>query len=356
MLMLAGCRGEAREVAEARNRLLDATAPDYGNIIAQSGVIAIARRYRVFDDSISPAEAGAAANRLARAEGVWFVQAVPVADIWTRAELSSNPIGAPGRPQGIPYGEWHRALLPRAAAGLNREERRYLVSISQRRASELFSTFARAREVDLVGTRYSFRHAPRDRGPSDSPGPEIGNFGFAAAAWQAGAALALADGDQQGAERQLRELINAGVLLHDHGPSLLDAMVGIVIASRGLETLAGLYELAGYPEPAGQLRAELARGSYAQPGELLPRPLSDSSLFRSLPSIAARTDLPPGVKLDYLHLAWTVNYWSFCDGQERSALDTPEWRAEVVRGLGRTPHAAELLDWILWVPSDRSAC
>lgn len=355
-VLLAGCAGDEAALARRRDRLINASVPRLDNLASQGPVIALGRRYRQVDETISAVAAGEAIQRLTfDSAQAWSRDAEPLEGIWTREELEQNPLITPDLPDGIPYGAWHRRLLPKVVAGLNPAERAYLDSIANRPAAEVLAVVAAAPSADVIGTRHTFSHLPGDRFVLEIPVNTSARLAHAAAALQARAALAMADGQPRVAERHLRQMINLGVVVYDAGTQSLDVATGLVIASRGLETLASLYQLSGYPSEAEELRAELARASYGSGrGIGLPDTVTVATLFETLPALAARRDLPLGLKLENLSLAQMVRLWDLCDGNPDAHV-TPEWRASILRGLGRTPHAAELVDWMLWVP-EPSAC
>jgi hypothetical protein len=149
---------------------------------------------------------------------------------------------------GVP-GKWGYATI----GPLTPAERSYLAELAGSPAWREFETVARARAVDYLGTRYALPF------PDTASWLDMGIPRFAALkelAYGNGprAAYFLAQGRPADAERALRDGLAFGYRLLDDGNTLIEALIGVVIAGISRSQLIEFYTMTGRPE-AQVLRA-----------------------------------------------------------------------------------------------------
>lgn len=160
-----------------------------------------------------------------------------------------------GGATGIFPGQWAERLLPRIAErGLGDAERAYLAEVAAHPALSELATLARARSIDVVSTRWT-TPLPDSVALLALPVPRFGPVREAAFAQIGRAGLEMSEGRIDDAERSLREVLSAGLLLADEAPMLIDNLVGIVIAEQAATALVGLYGASGREREAEQLEA-----------------------------------------------------------------------------------------------------
>ena len=172
------------------------------------------------------------------------------------------------------------------------------------------STVARASGLDIVGTRW-VTPFPDTLSISTLP---IGSFGGVREAALLhvlrGYQLYL-DGDTAAAERMMRETISLGLQMVDYSPTLIDGLIGRVIAFRGANALRNLYVALGRDAEARLLTEKihasnlLTENSFGAAPDVrtrlanLPRIIADSSASRvqQWESLAAFSTFAPCLNL-----------------------------------------------------------
>ena len=86
------------------------------------------------------------------------------------------------------------------------------------------------------------------------PWPRYGAVRSAGLAKVAHAAVAMSRGRADEAERSLHELISAGFLLVDEGPTLVDNLMGIALVNMGGDALEELHRKTGREQEAERIR------------------------------------------------------------------------------------------------------
>jgi len=277
--------------------------PDIGQIQARVFEGEVLRHYRVDPDpGITPEAAGEALHTL-----------LAVGRPIERYSLEQRPVREYDQPwfpdretteflQDKASWAWALEVLERASGGLTVEERAYLSVVAAHPAQREFSTVAQARTTDIIGTRYAFP-LPDTITAVALPIPWFGFLRNAAAAHAAAAALDLSDGRHDRAERAVREVISLGFTLIDHGPSMIDNMIGARIVNAGGDALELVLQATGRrPEAENlarvrtQVKAMAYRATLPRVGE------SVEGALRAMPAIVLDTTAARGLRWEFFGL------------------------------------------------------
>lgn len=211
-----------------------------------------------------------------------------VAEPWIpQSDGSADPLGL------APFA-WGDSLLDRVDRGLDGPAEAYLRSVAAHPLVESFSRLARAPSLDVASGRWE-QPFPPGVSMATLPVPQFQTLRSAANARIAAAALAMDGGDTERAQRVLAEVVSVGFLLADHGPTLIDNLVGYAIVEAGGAALADLFRISLQPGESAQLSrlrqvaersAALLETSMAEGTEAwvasLPDRVLDESLVRGL--------------------------------------------------------------------------
>lgn len=197
-------------------------------------------------------------------------------------------------PLGLAPFAWGDSLLELVDRGLDGPAEAYLASVAAHPLAASFSRLARAPSVDVASGRWE-QPFPPGVSMATLPVPQFQTLRSAANARIAAAALAMDDGDIEEAERVLAEVVSVGFLLADHGPTLIDNLVGYAIVEAGGAALADLFRISVQPGESAQLSrlrqvaersAVLMERGMAEGTEAwvasLPERVLDESLVRGL--------------------------------------------------------------------------
>jgi hypothetical protein len=230
--------------------------PRFGETSARAARLEPLWRYRAaVDSTITPQEAGEALHALGRAgaPGGGGIEKEPV-----RMHPGFDLGDGPRNPTGIHSGIWSERLFA-AWDTLPPEARGWLEQIAMNPAVDEFAIVGRAGSLDLLSGRWVLPY-PADLNPSNVPIPRFGtlrNTGYAAIAR---AAVQLGAGRPRDAEQTLRELATTGLLMMRDAPSLLDNLIGTVVAENGANALAALYRETGRGAEADALLQSMEDG------------------------------------------------------------------------------------------------
>jgi hypothetical protein len=202
---------------------------------------------------------------------------------------------------------------------------------------------ARAPAIDIAGTRWSMP-LPSDLNVSNLALPPLAALRDATYAQLALAAVQAHRGDTAAADTTLRQLLSVGFLVADHGPTVLDHLMGVVTATMAGDALESLYTRTGNPEAqrlAWSRRAaarSVARGRAGVADD-------PASILRSMPTGAIDPEMPPGVRWEYLNLLNTI---SPCMNLRRAVFgpdqEYDDWLEQARDGLVHSPAEAEFFD------------
>lgn len=218
---------------------------------ASVGRILEAELYRPYvlprDTTISARAAGEALHTLAGlgAEGP---SVRPPARRYGELRLAQRAM-----PDGRSVGEWISGAFATGGRDLSAAERRVLEVLAAQPALAELAVIGAAPAVDVLGTRYALPFAEQVTPPTLAI-PRFGMIRDVGTARLAGGLLDLAAGRPAPAERAVGEVISTGFALIDHGPTLIDALVGTVMVLEAGDALDGLLRLTGRAAEAGELR------------------------------------------------------------------------------------------------------
>jgi len=148
------------------------------------------------------------------------------------------------------------------------------------------------------------------------------------------------------AEETMREVISTGFLLIEHGPTLIDNLIGVVIANIGGDALEGLYQVQGRTGDLETLRWSREAAEDAARAARTGIPEDDiHTTLRGIPDIVTNEDALRGLRWEYFA---TFNLLSPCINLHKMVFgpeDTyEEWLDETRETLVRVPGEAPLFD------------
>jgi hypothetical protein len=237
--------------SSAGSILASMAVPSFSATKQRAASASALERYRLeADPEITPLQAGEALHALALAGRAdsgheWFK--TPVRH-WTEGFLADGYEDV----LDVMPAKWHQELFPMAASGLTPDAEAYLRQVGQHPGLVEFETLARSRNLDALGARFVLPFPP-EASALDIPVPRLTSVREAASAMVAKAVVENLDGHPDQAEATLRTALSAGLLLGAESPTLIDALVGYVIALNAGNALAGLFEVTGRVQEAEAL-------------------------------------------------------------------------------------------------------
>jgi hypothetical protein len=316
------------------------TAPDLSDAITRYAATEALRDYTVEPDpSITPTEAGEAYHALLfvgrpyRASGGVLPPVRTYEEPWLARDSSAT----------TPLSSVVDDAARRVGDRLEPEFVATLAGIADHPAQADIARLARAPAIDVAGTRWSMP-LPSDLSLSSLAMPPFGALRQATYAGLARAAVQADRGETEAADTTLRQLISVGLLLADHGPTVLDHLMGVVTASMAGDALESLYSRTGHPDAerlADSRRAAVrgvARGRAGVPDD-------PANTLRMMPTAAVDSLTPPGVRWEYLNLLNTI---SPCMNLQRAVFGPDQqyddWLEQARAGLVETEADAEFFD------------
>lgn len=252
------------------------------------------------NQEISPTKAGQALQVLASAG-----ETIRKQPIW---KDPVRTLEAPFFPRGVESPlelqrqMWPSELLPLAAQGLPPEQEAFLRKVAAHPGLQEFETLARAPGADILGARLQL---PLPEGISSwgIPGPRSSALRDGAYALVARAVVQFLDGSPEEAEMSLRTLLSAGLLLTDESPTLIDGLVGLVMAGYAANALEDLYDLSGRDADAERLRSVRAAATTAAETVQRWSPSPETwETLRRMPDIVLDDAVVRGLRWEYYHL------------------------------------------------------
>ena len=226
--------------------------PYYGNTRAKVHRVQRLAAYRVpVDSSISPLRAGQALYAVARTGA----GGRPPQRFEAKPTIQIPPFSLPDAPP--PFGNGSRladAFAVAARRALTDDQRRYLSAASRNPALAEFRLAAAAPHLDIWAALYEIPPGSR-MSIMDLPVLQFSGIRTAAASNIASAALDLAGGQREDAERRLREVISVGFLIMNHGRTTLESLIGASIVNVGRESLDAFFQATGRPAEARAVAA-----------------------------------------------------------------------------------------------------
>ena len=316
--------------------LAEIAIPQFLSVQEMAGAAEALRRYRVESDAtIGAIEAGQALNNVA------FVGAAgphPEA-------LEQPPVTHYGTPW-FPSPDFPdifregvgRDLVLQIERGFSGDELEALRQAASHPAQNDLSLVTRAERIDMVSTRW-VTPFPDSLTVFTLPFPHFTEVRYAALARAAKAVLEQMRGQPDQAEASVREIISAGFLLVDHGPTLIDNLVGVVVANIGGDVLEGLYEVQNRDDELETLR--WARESSANAARSARLGLTEEdihTILRGIPDIVENESALRGLRWEYLAtfnmLAPCINLQKMVFGPDETYQ---EWLDRVQASLVRVP-------------------
>ena len=143
----------------------------------------------------------------------------------------------------------------------------------------------------------------------------------------------------------------------DDGPSPIDILVGAVVARQSMTALAALYEVTGRHAEGEKITRDLAASADKTFRPMLTATDQNTiDLRKNLPSIAASTDVPPGLKWEYLIAIGTLNRTAFCVGEFAYDSAYDSWRAAVRASLVKRESDSAFFEWLTTAPASKANC
>ena len=322
--------------------LAEIAVPSFQPVQEAAGGAEALRRYQLAQDpTITPEDAGAALQNLAFVGG----QPSPEATERRPSVVYAEPWFPNADYFPDPFSESVAAdLLSRPVSAFRPEEQGALRQAASHPAQVEFERLARARLVDVVSGRWTLPFL--DSTTFHDLWPRFPELRTAGLARVAKAAVEVSDGKVQEAEVTLRELISTGFLLIDQGPTLLDNLMGVVLANMGGDALEAYYRRVGQSALADELdwarTAALLSAQKARAG-LIPEDIH--ALLQGIPDLVEAEGALRGLRWEYFAtfntLAPCINLHKMVFGPDRAYV---EWRERVRDALVRVRGERDLFD------------
>jgi hypothetical protein len=235
-------------------------------------------------------------------------------------------------------------LLSRPVSSFTAEEQAALRQAATHPAQAEFELLARAEFVDVVGGRWALPFP--DSTTFQDLWPPFSELRTAGLARVALAAVEVSDGQTAEAEATLRELISTGFLLIDQGPTLLDNLMGVVLANMGGDALEAYYLRVGQTTLAEELawaRASALSSAQKARAGLIPEDIH--SLLQGIPDLVETEGALRGLRWEYFAtfntLAPCINLHKMVFGPDQTYDD---WRERVRDALVRVSGERDLFE------------
>lgn len=277
------------------------TIPRFSATEKRAGAMEAIRHLRLpADPGITPLEAGEALHAILSVGGRG-----PTSELLsTPARPYEQPLlpKEAENPMGIRYHEWPAKLFPAVEGGLGAEDERFLRRVGSHPALAEFDRLARAQGIDVLGARLALP-LPPETSPFSIPIPGGVSLREAGYAMVAKAAVEFLDGDVAASEATILSLLSAGFLLTEDAPTLVEVLVGTVVADNAADALEGLYRASGRMGEADHLvriREAVGRATEVTSGSS-PR-MRPGSWLAEMPSRVTAEGTLRGLRWEYFHL------------------------------------------------------
>lgn len=322
--------------------LAEIAVPSFLSVQEMAGAAETLRRYRIEpDESITPSRAGSALQNIAFVGGGELQP-------WERRPETTYETGWFPDPDIFPdpFSETVVSdLMSRRFGDFTPEEQTALRQASTHPAHEEFHLLARAQLVDVVSGRWTLPF-PDTLSFQGLPWPRFAAIRTAGLAQVARAAVEVADGRRADAEQTLEELISTGFLLIDQGPTLIDNLMGVVLANMGGDALEELYARTGRPADARALnwaREGALDAAHKARAGLVAEDIH--SLLQGIPDLVEQSDALRGLRWEYFAtfntLAPCINVHKMVFGPDDTYAD---WRLRVRDALVRVRGEVDLFE------------
>lgn len=279
--------------------------PRFQRIQIRAARVEAYREFRVAPDfAVSPEEAGALLQDLLYVDQ----PAQPLEgelgpthtfdDAWLPQMSESNPVGSQAH-------RWSETIFEKTVDDPSPELLAFLEGIAKHPAQVEFARLASAPSLDAASGRWR-QPFPADFTMATVPIPRLSSLREAGYARLAAAALDLARHDPASAEQKVREVISVGFLLGDDGPTLIDNLVGNVVASTGATALEHLYRVTGRADEADRVAELGAIAERAARRVHTPELSGLEGVLRYLPATVTDTSAVRGLRWEFYSLTTTL--------------------------------------------------
>ena len=322
--------------------LAEIAVPSFLSVQEMAGAAEALRRHRVEPEAaIDPADAGAALQNIA------FVGVVDP-EAWERGPTNRYEQGWFPDPDFFPdpFSETvARELLSQPLSEFTDEEQAALRQAATHPANAEFQLLAHAEFVDVVSGRWSLPF-PDTMTFQDLPWPRFPEFRTAGLAQVAKASVEVSTGRSADAEETLRNLISTGFLLVDQGPTLIDNLMGVVLANMGGDALEEYYRRVGRPADADALafsRSSASDAARRARAGVIPEDIH--ALLQGVPDLVETEEALRGLRWEYFAafnmLAPCINLHKMVFGPDETYN---EWRERARDTLVRVQGERDLFD------------
>ena len=323
--------------------LAEIATPQFLSVQEMAGAAEALRRYRLdTDPTIDALEAGRAMNNVAfvgsagpHPEHLELPPATHYASPW---------FPSPNFPDIFQEGVG-RDLVLQIEDGFSSDELDALRQAASHPAQNDLYLITRAERIDMVSTRW-ITPFPDSLTVFTLPFPHFTEVRYAALARVAKAIVEQVGGQPDQAETSIREIISAGFLLVDEGPTLIDNLVGVVVANIGGDALEGLYEVQSRDGELETLRwAHEFSANAAHAARLGLTEEDIHTILRGIPDIVENETALRGLRWEYLatfnRLAPCINLQKMIFGPDETYQ---EWLDRVQASLVRLPGDGALFE------------
>lgn len=203
-----------------------------------------------------------------------------------------------------PSAEWLAGIIDEMGRPLPADRREYMDSVAAHPAHAEFSRLARAGALDIAGVRWSMP-LPSDITMTELSMPAMGTLHEAAYAHLARAAAQASRGRVAAADTTIREVLTIGLLMADESPTILDNLIGLVLAEMAGEALTSLYR--NTDDPDADALAWGIRSAGRSVARVRSPGVRDAAVrLRAMPDQALDTAFLRGARWEYVGLLNTV--------------------------------------------------
>jgi hypothetical protein len=322
--------------------LAEIAVPSFLSVQEMAGAAEALRRYRVESQTeVAPADAGAALQNIAFVGGV-------TPEAWERGPTNRYEQGWFPDPDFFPdpFSESvARDLLRQPLSEFSDDEQAALRQAATHPANAEFQLLAHAEFVDVVSGRWTLPF-PDSMTFQDLPWPRFPEFRTAGLAQVAKASVEVSTGRAADAEETLRDLISTGFLLVDQGPTLIDNLMGVVLANMGGDALEEYYRRVGRTADADALafaRSAALDAAHRARAGVIPEDIH--SLLQGVPDLVEAEEALRGLRWEYFAafnmLAPCINLHKMVFGPDETY---DEWRERARDTLVRVQGERDLFD------------
>ena len=323
--------------------LAETAVPTFLSVQEMAGSAEVLRAYRLETDaSVTPQAAGEALQNLV------FVGPTQRAEAGERPPRQAYEQSWFADPDVFPdpFSETAaRDLMARDFPAFTEDERASLQQAATHPAYIEFERLARAPVADIPSGRWTIPFADGTT-VFELPWPRFAALRTAGLAQVARAAVQMSQGRPADAERSVREVISAGFLLIDEGPTLVDNLMGVALVNMGGDALEELHKKTGRADEAERIRWGRESAALSATTARVGNSEQDiHTLLRGIPDLVERDDALRGLRWEYLA---TFNMLAPCINLQKTVFGPDatydEWMERAEGTLVRVPGEAALFE------------